>query len=324
MGTNKRKKSNSPVTPGNSDSKKAKSNNNHVKAPVQAQSSLLTSSSSQAPVSVQSQDPVNGKFVKPVFVNQNFQVVRNLLQTVTFLSKPLCKVRGSTSTQVLCLNVEDKKKLIDKLQSQQVAFHTFTDAVDKPTYFLMKGFYSASCSDTLAALQLSAVPAIKVTDFIRNDNYVIYLVHFDKSVNVNILTHSHKYVDGVVVKWEVLKKSNKKPTQCFKCQQWGHASNNCGNIPRCVKCSGSHERGSCPRTTREGEPTCCNCGGPHSSNHRGCPTYKEHLEKLKARSKRQSTTAVQRNPTNVNCNLQFPQLDGQVVPKSSNNHQLVV
>lgn len=110
----------------------------------------------------------------------------------------------------------------------QIGFHTFTDTSEKPTYFLLKGFYLASCAELLAILKESKVPASKVTDFIRNDNYVIFLVHVDKSVNVNMLNHSHKYVDGIVVKWDVMRKSNKKVTQCFKCQSWGHSADNCG------------------------------------------------------------------------------------------------
>lgn len=316
-GKNKRKISKSPVSTGKVNVKKKK--NDNIIADVQLQSSPSSSTPSQTPLNASAQVPANGKLVKPVFVNKGFQVVKNVLQSVPFSSKPLFKVRGSSATQVLCSNVEDKKKLIEKLQSQQIGFHTFTDSVDKPTYFLMKGFYDSSCNDTLAALQSSAVPAIKVTDFIRNDNYVIYLVHFDKSVNVQMLNHSHKYVDGIIVRWEVLKKANKKATQCFRCQAWGHASVNCGLPPRCVKCSVSHDKGSCPRTSREGDPTCCNCGGAHSSNHRGCPTYKQHLEKLKARSKRQPTVAVHRSPVNVNCDSQFPHLGGQAVPAISNN-----
>ena len=314
---NKRKKSNSPVQTGTSNSKKPK--NDLRSHPAHVQSSSSVPSTSQASQNVTTQDPVDRKFVKPVFINQSFQVVKNVLQTVSFTSKPFCKVRGTNSTQVLCLNVDDKRKLIAKLQSQKIGYHTFTDVIDKPTYFLMKGFYNASCSDTLTALNSSAVPATKVTDFIRNDNYVIYLVHFDKSMNVHLLNHSHKYVDGIVIKWEILKKANKKPTQCYRCQSWGHASFNCGYNDRCVKCNLTHDKGKCTRNSRDGEPTCCNCGGPHSSNHRGCIVYKQHLEKLKARSKRQSTVAVSRSPLNENFDSHFPQLDGRATLATGNN-----
>jgi len=316
-GRNKRKKSNSPNSGLAATPKKAKviinqtSTNPHV--------SWATPTRSQTHPATSTQDPALGKAVKPVFVRASIQVIKNVLQSIPFASKPLCKVRGSNSTQVLCHSTDDKKKLIEKLKSQQTGFHTFTDAVDKATYFLMKGFYHASCEETLAALQASSVPATKVTDFIRNDNFIMYLVHFDKSINVNLLNHSHKHVDDIVVKWEMMKKSNKKVTQCFRCQQWGHSSINCGLPARCVKCSETHEIGSCPRTSREGDPSCCNCGGPHTSNHRGCPAYKKHLEKLNTHSKKPSSTVVRRNTVPLNSSSHFPHLVTQQVSTTSSN-----
>ena len=327
-GRGKRRKSNSPNSGRvNQSSKKPKviinplANTSQVSVTAPASQSSPTTSQSR-PTTSQSipntvtQDPVIGKTVKPVFVNSGIQVVRNVIQSVQFAVKPLLKVRGSASTQVLCYSTDDKKNLIAKLRSMQIGFHTFTDTSEKPTYFLLKGFYHASCADLLAVLKESKVPASKVTDFIRNDNYVIFLVHVDKSVNVNMLNHSHKYVDGIVVKWDVMRKSNKKVTQCFKCQSWGHSADNCGYIPRCVKCSESHAKGSCSRTNRIGDPTCCNCGGPHASSFRGCPSYQQHLEKIKARSKK-PRTVPHHDPVPLSSSSHFPRLSGQQSSASS-------
>ena len=127
-----------------------------------------------------------------------------------------------------------------------------------------------------------------------------------------MLNQSHKHIDGIVVRWDLLRKSNKKITQCYQCQSWGHSAYNCGYNSRCVKCSQSHPKGSCPRTSRsEGNPTCCNCGGPHASNHRGCPTYKEHLEKVKARSKKPSSAVIHRVPVRLGSSSEFPHLGSQ-------------
>lgn len=316
-GRNKRRKSKSPNSGKISKTKKLKVITNPPSVNIQASVNLPDMPQSRS--MAQSQVPSNDKTVKPVFVKTNIQVMKTVLMAVNFSSRPLLKVRGSNSTQVLCFNVDDKSKLIDKIKSQQIGYHTFTDPVNKPTYFLLKGFYNATSDETLKALQDSAVPAIKVTDFIRNDNYVMYLVHFDKSMNLNLLNHSHKHVDGIVVKWEIMRKSSKKVTQCFKCQSWGHSANNCGYTPRCVKCSQSHETGSCSRTSREGDPTCCNCGGPHSSNHRGCPVYKQHMETIKARSKRPSPIIERRATAPVIASSQFPRLGTQQTSTSSNN-----
>lgn len=67
---------------------------------------------------------------------------------------------------------------------------------------------------------------------------------------------------------ETFKKSG--PSQCFACQRIGHGSANCTHPPRCVKCSGEHKAINCPKTIEQ-DPTCCNCGGNHTANYRGCP-----------------------------------------------------
>ena len=167
----------------------------------------------------------------------------------------------------------------------------------------------------LKTLKDSNVPAMKVTDFIRRDDYIMYLVHFGKSINLNILNHSHRTIDGIIVKWEIVKKTNKKVTQCFRCQNWGHSSINCGLPFRCVKCSESHEKGACQRTSREGDPKCCNCGGPHSSNHRGCPSYKQHIEK-KARSRKPLPVPIRANHV-IMTSSNFPSLVKESVQFSS-------
>jgi len=67
---------------------------------------------------------------------------------------------------------------------------------------------------------------------------------------------------------ETFKKSG--PSQCYACQRIGHGSSNCTHPLRCVKCSGEHKASLCPKTIDQ-EPKCCNCGGNHTANYRGCP-----------------------------------------------------
>ena len=122
---------------------------------------------------------------------------------------------------------------------------------------------------------------------------------------MNELNHSYHEIDGTEVQWEVMKKSNKRITQCYRCQKWGHTSANCGLPPRCVKCSSTHDQGDCPKVTSESVVSCCNCGGNHSANFRGCPAYHQHLEKMRSRPKK--LTSVQPSPQ-VDSTSQFPSL----------------
>jgi hypothetical protein len=230
----------------------------------------------------QQQHPVNvTSSAKPVFVQSEFLVVRNLLNNMTFASKPLMKLTVTKSVQVQCASADDKKKLIAKLVEQKFRYHTFTEPSEKPSIVALKNFFYTSCDELLKTLKEEKIPATKVTFLRDNEERPIYLVHFEKnSINIQQLAHQHKAVDCVIVKWENLDSNRKRPTQCHKCQLYGHSAQNCGYNFRCVKCDKQHEPGQCERKTRDGNPTCVGCGGPHAANSRQCPEYSKYINRM--------------------------------------------
>jgi len=60
--------------------------------------------------------------------------------------------------------------------------------------------------------------------------------------------------------------------RCFKCQQYGHGTDQCHGRVRCPACSQGHEWKECPNKSA---PKCARCGGAHSAAYMGCPKYKE-------------------------------------------------
>lgn len=82
--------------------------------------------------------------------------------------------------------------------------------------------------------------------------------------------HIYEITDLFYVKVSVETYKKSGPSQCFACQRIGHGSSNCTHPLRCVKCSGEHKASQCPKTIDQ-DPTCCNCGGKHTANYRGCP-----------------------------------------------------
>lgn len=81
--------------------------------------------------------------------------------------------------------------------------------------------------------------------------------------------HIYEITDLFYVKVSVETYKKSGPSQCFACQRTGHGSSNCTHPLRCVKCSGEHKSSQCPKTIDQ-DPTCCNCGGKHTANYRGC------------------------------------------------------
>ena len=74
--------------------------------------------------------------------------------------------------------------------------------------------------------------------------------------------------------WGINKKVKQfipQPVQCFKCQRFGHKSQECRSNQRCLLCAGLHAHSDCPRT----EQNCANCKGKHPANANICPVKKE-------------------------------------------------
>lgn len=84
--------------------------------------------------------------------------------------------------------------------------------------------------------------------------------------------------------------------QCERCQRFGHTKKYCHLGYRCVKCTGTHQTTECPRSTRDDQVKCINCGGNHPANYKGCIVYQNLREKLypalraKSSSKSQTKT----------------------------------
>lgn len=97
---------------------------------------------------------------------------------------------------------------------------------------------------------------------------------------------AQRYILHQRVSWELPKK-NMRDVQCWRCQQWGHMSQNCNRDFACVKCGQNHAQGECKFVQGDGNlPFCINCGNSgHPSSFRGCPEYKKYVElKKRARS----------------------------------------
>lgn len=68
------------------------------------------------------------------------------------------------------------------------------------------------------------------------------------------------------------------PTQCFRCQRFGHLAKNCRGPVRCKACAGPHAYSEC--NTKK-ERRCVNCNGAHASTYGGCPRRIAAVEHVK-------------------------------------------
>ena len=101
----------------------------------------------------------------------------------------------------------------------------------------------------------------------------------DKPNNAILLTFTTNYVpDYIFIEHSRIKvkKFYRRPTQCFKCFEFGHGVDNCKNLKKCNKCSGEHKSlENCTNSTY-----CFLCEGDHSPRSRDCPRFKFEQEVL--------------------------------------------
>nr|XP_042908019.1 uncharacterized protein LOC122271289 [Parasteatoda tepidariorum] len=95
----------------------------------------------------------------------------------------------------------------------------------------------------------------------------LFLIILIESEN-NRQIYSITSICDVPVKIERFRKGN-SPTQCFKCQNFGHTQRNCCSPHRCVKCAAGH-RSYLRHKDINIPPKCCNCGEAHTANYTGC------------------------------------------------------
>jgi hypothetical protein len=119
---------------------------------------------------------------------------------------------------------------------------------------------------------------------------------------------------------ETFKKSG--PSQCFACQCIDHGSAICTHPPRCVKCSSEHKAINCPKTIEQ-DPTCCNCGGNHTANYRGCPYL---AQAIIAKPAPLSTANNVQTPLTQSNDTKHSQLDYASVtkPKTTVNYNRII
>ncbi|CAG9805554.1 unnamed protein product [Chironomus riparius] len=135
MGTKKRKKSISPI-PSKSVEK------NKVKTDAEIISDGLQATKTNQPDATQDKD----KPAKPIYVKANIQDTKKVISSLKMTTRVLCKIRETNCTQISCFNIKDKKILIEKLTSEQIEYHTFTEKCEKSNKFILKDFYL--CIDT--------------------------------------------------------------------------------------------------------------------------------------------------------------------------------
>ena len=110
-------------------------------------------------------------------------------------------------------------------------------------------------------------PSVYRVQKLKGDNNAILLTFTSNFIPDTI------FIDHSRIK---VKKYYSRPTQCFKCYEYGHGHDKCKNTRKCSHCSGEHE----PVENCANASHCFLCEGDHSPKSRNCTRYKFEQEVL--------------------------------------------
>ncbi|GFU22717.1 nucleic-acid-binding protein from transposon X-element [Trichonephila clavipes] len=99
------------------------------------------------------------------------------------------------------------------------------------------------------------------------------------------------------VKFDPFRK-NSRPTQCYNCNFFHHASQNCSMKTLCLKCGGGHRTGQCEIKEKIINPTCINCNAQgHMASSTECPLFSKP-RKGKGQSQKDNKKRNENTPEN--------------------------
>jgi hypothetical protein len=225
--------------------------------------------------------------VKPIIV---FKTTNEALQRLLKdLGVKCCFAKlGKDSYKIQPNNAEEKKLISGKLLTAKLECHTYTETSDRKAMYVLKGLDLMETEEVETILKEEKIAINKVTMLSKNENYPLYLVSFEKGpITLKYLRDNHQIVNYTRVVWDKLNERERRPTQCKRCQAWGHAASNCTRQYRCMKCTEAHGPGECRRTKENKDnspPACVNCGKKgHLSSSYECESFIRYKVKIERR-----------------------------------------
>ena len=242
--------------------------------------------------------------VKPIFADASAKLVISELEKLELDEIPIIITnRHDASKQsILCKTRADKTRVLEALNKLNIPMNSFTERGDKPLIFKLSGVPADDQTEVMELLKKANLSPSRVTFLMRprptNGRPTptpIFLVSFEKgSIDLKTLRFSHARAGMQSLTWEIFHSANRRPTQCHRCQGWGHAESNCLRPPKCFKCAEGHHTKDCTvADMTTSAKKCANCKGEHLANSRECPV---RIKFEKAKENRITKKRPQREP----------------------------
>ncbi|XP_072929571.1 uncharacterized protein [Epargyreus clarus] len=170
---------------------------------------------------------------------------------------------------------QDHRRLTRVLSSQSIGYHTYALEDEKMLRVVIRGVPKELELEVISNdLKSQGLPVKEVFRMYGRTRqpYDMVLVVLPKSIEAKKIfaIKTVCLLSGIAIE---APHTRIGPSQCHRCQLYGHSARNCFARPRCVKCLGDHSTPDCPRPKDcPDPPSCVLCETEgHPASYRGCP-----------------------------------------------------
>jgi Associated with zinc fingers len=172
-------------------------------------------------------------------------------------------------------NQKDYSTIIKMFKAQNLQFHTFSNGDDKLVKFVIRGLPLAMDTDVIMTELHAQGYVVRTVSQMKAQTkekqlMPLYAVTMAKASTTK-KPSDIQYIYHHRVTTEPFH-GKKGPTQCFRCQRFGHSSLGCHQITKCFKCAGPHESRDCVKSP-DLPALCVNCNEAHPASSPKCEFF---------------------------------------------------
>lgn len=181
----------------------------------------------------------------------------------------------SVGIKITFVNKTDYTKTKTLLTNENIEHYTFSNPQSNPfkvilhglTEFTVEEITNELIANEILVENIMQILPLKGKEKVYNmHKNISYLIKFEKSQISMQRVKQIKSLFNIVVRWFPYVNFRKGPTQCRRCQMYGHGTSYCGRILKCLNCGENHDVLNCKST----EKKCANCGEAHEANSKIC------------------------------------------------------
>ncbi|GFX60258.1 uncharacterized protein TNCV_283311 [Trichonephila clavipes] len=214
--------------------------------------------------------------IKPIFmkITPNY----NLLLQEIHRTHPSAKNTHMKGYFKIEAETEDHHREITEYLTKNVGYYVISPPDSRPLKLVIKGLPDdvepEDIKQDLISKGIKIEKVAQLKKFATKAKLPLFLIEITRDDNINDIYQIRSCL-YMQIKYDPFRKSN-RVTQCYNCNNFHHASQNCFMKTHCLKCGENHRTGQCPIKEKIDNPLCINCNTKgHMASSTECPPLPE-------------------------------------------------